>query len=518
MGFAVCLILTLLAVGVNYAHKRSEIVMNASEGIEVGSTIGTLAKHSGGRETSYLETVKKDSLFNIDRDGKVVVAKPIDLEVLCQESGVCCSFPQPCQLLYTIMVEDTRSGEMGEIDLRIRIKDVNDHAPRFRQPNGQVVQISENAPIGTFIDLDPAVDGDWSLENQIQRYTLYGADIQQYFEIDNSDLPSVRLKLREQLDYEKQSAFKGSLEACDRHNCTSAPLTVNVIDVNDNLPFFHPPLEHNLTLSEDTPIGEVILRLNATDYDSPVNARMRFEFVNTKSLSLPDNFHLNPDTGAISLARRLQADVRSNYHFKVRVKEISDSTPIKSFEQSLVFNDLHRQDTVSVNVHVEDVNDFAPDIRMIDPPKGVEVRVPENSLPSRIAVLQVEDRDLGDNGRFTCHLDGNNVGDSFSLRQFSPNTYFLHTERSFDAEVEPFLHVNITCTDKGTPEPKTTKRKIAVRIEDRNEFKPVFTKKEYTAKITENPPNNTFVLQVRVSRLCYFLCVCSVRRAINHSL
>lgn len=491
MAFAVYFLLTVIFAIADSAIKRNEIVMNASEGVEVGTTIGTLvSSHSSGGEASYLGIIDEDSLFDIETNGKVVVAKPIDLESLCQEREVCCAYSQPCQLSYTVMVEDSRSEDLVEISLRIRIIDVNDHAPRFRNPNGQVVQISEKALIGTSINIDPAVDSDWSLGNQIQRYTLHGPDIERHFEIDNSNLPRVQLRLREQLDYEKQSIYTGTLEACDRQNCTTAPLTINVVDVNDNLPFFHPPLEHNLTLSEDTPSGKVILRLNATDYDSPQNARMRFEFDGAEDPSIPTTFHLDPLTGTVSLARRLQADLRLNYHFKVRVTELSESAPVGPFDE------LQRQDTVSVNIRVKDINDFAPDVRMVVPPEGSEVWVSENSPPAKIVTLKVEDRDLGDNGRVSCNLDGPN--DSFELRQLAPSVYALNSRRTFDAEAESIIFVNLTCTDKGVPRPKSTQKQIIVRIEDENEFEPVFLKEQYSAKITENAPNNTFVLQVRL--------------------
>lgn len=495
MALVVYILLTFLLSIMNQAIKRNEIVMNASEGVEVGSAIGTLSSsHGGGREASYLGMTDTDSLFNIERNGKVVVAKPIDIESLCRDRDVCCTYSKPCQISYTVMVEDPRSEEMGEINLRIRIIDVNDHAPRFRQPNGQVVQISEKAPIGTSIDIDPAIDGDWSLANQIQRYTLHGSDILRYFEIDNSDLPGVQLKLREQLDYEKQSVFKGTLEACDRHNCTTSPLTVNVIDANDNLPFFHPPLEYNLTLAEDTPSGKVILRLNATDYDSPPNARMRFEYVGAEDQSISATFHLDPVTGAISLARRLQADVRLNYSFKVRVKETSDFAPVETYNKITRYIDLQRQDIVSVNIQVEDINDFAPEIQMVIPPEGSEVWVPENSPPAKLVTMRVDDRDLGENGQFSCHLEG---GDHrFELTRLSPSVFTLHNRESFDAEKEPILFVNMTCQDRGVPQSKSSRKQIIVRIEDENEFEPAFTKKEYSARITENPANNTFVLQV----------------------
>nr|CDS29563.1 protocadherin 11 [Hymenolepis microstoma] len=490
MAFAVYLLLTVIFTTASHAIKKNEIVMNVSEGAEVGSTIGSLASSysAGSRDTSYIGMLKADSLFNIETNGKVVVARPIDLESLCQERVICCSNSKPCQLSYTVMVEKSRFEDMAEIELRIRIMDANDHAPRFRKPNGQVVQISEKALTGTSISIEPAIDGDWSLENQIQRYALHGSDIQRYFDIDNSNLPRVELRLREQLDYEKQSIYKGTLEACDRHNCTTTPLTINVIDVNDNLPFFHAPLEYSLSLPEDTPSGKIILRLNATDNDSPPNARMRFEFDGSGDPSIPTTFHLDPFTGAISLARRLQADAQLNYRFKVRVTDVSDSAPEGTF------NDLQRQNTVTVNVRVEDINDFAPDIQMVIPPEGSEVWVPENSPPAKIVTLKVDDRDLGDNGQVSCRLDS--PDGSFELKPLVSSVYTLHSLRKFDAEVEPIIFVNVTCSDKGTPQPKTTQKLIVVRIEDENEFEPVFLKKEYTAKITENAPNNTFVLQV----------------------
>lgn len=471
--------------------------MNASEGIEVNSTIGTLYSPSGGRDASFLGISDVNPLFRIEPSGKVVVNRPIDIEMLCTERQLCCSYSQLCQVSYNVFVEGTKSGDMGQINLRIRILDVNDHDPQFRQPSGQVVQISEKAPIGTTVDIDRAIDADWSIENQVRKYTLHGPVLSNFFEIDNSELPNVRIKLREKLDYERDRVLTGFLEACDSRNCTTAPLTVNIIDVNDNRPFFHPPFEHNLTLPEDTPTGKVILELNATDYDSPPNARMRFEFVTPKDSSIPSTFHLDPNTGVISLARRLQADVQLNYYLQVRVREISDSSSHGDLDFRVYsFGEPQKQqrDTVSINIRVQDINNFAPSIRIISPPEGSEIWVPENSPPRKIVVLRVEDRDLDDNGRVSCRLDG--AEDIFSLRQLMDSVYALHSLRVFDAEAEPLLFVNISCSDKGTPLPRTTNTQLVIRIEDENEFEPVFSKKEYSAKITENAPNNTFVLQV----------------------
>lgn len=500
------LFLTLLLLQQCATATLDKIVLNTLEGVPVGTKLGMLPSVGDTpRQSAYMIASDDDeSPFRIDRDGSVLVARPIDLESLCAEMQECCSHSTPCELQTTI-IDRVNSERIQSIQLRVRILDVNDHAPRFPNPEGQTVAISEKAPVGSLVGIEHALDNDWSLDNQIQNYVLHGDQLRQFFEIYTPSPRDFQLRLREPLDYERQRSFTGSLEACDPQNCSSTPLTINVIDVNDNLPTFLPPFVHNLTIPEDLDMGASIIRLNASDPDSPPNAQMRFEFVPSEDASAQATFRLDDRTGVVTLAKKLRAHVRQKYSFKVRVKESSESARSSEFHQQAslfsfpISNAGPRSDTVDIIVNVLDINDFAPEIFLIDSMEedGDAITVPENTDATLILTLRVRDRDLGDNGEVSCALDdSNDVGYKFRLhREPNPSLYTLHTRRRFDAEVEPAIILNITCWDSGIPQ-QSTSRRIVVRIGDENEYSPIFNKQEYTAAVVENARANQPVLQV----------------------
>ncbi|NXU25992.1 PCDGD protein, partial [Thalassarche chlororhynchos] len=75
--------------------------------------------------------------------------------------------------------------------------------------------------------------------------------------------------------------------------------------------------------------------------------------------------------------------------------------------------------------------------------------IPEDSVPSTvIAVINVRDRDSGDNGEVTCNIDGDLP---FRLEPSSENTYKLLTASALDREKVPAYNVTITARDRGSP-------------------------------------------------------------------
>lgn len=487
-------------------NMPDSIVMNVREGTPIDYKIGTLTSTSSSPQLpTYMSASDDETLFRITADGGVYVAEFIDLEALCYEIQSCCNHSQPCELASTVMVDDGTGG-VGTLHLRVRILDENDNVPRFRQVDGQTVFISEKAQVGFSIDIEPAIDLDWSLDNQINRYSLHGDKLKQQFEVDMSEFRKVRLKLRKPLDYEKETEYRGRLEACDRDNCTSATLTVKVIDANDNLPVFESPLEYFLNVSEDFPVNELIIKLNATDPDSPANAQMRFEMVPSQDTNVPATFRLHEDTGAITLSRKLNAHARQTYKFQIRVRESMETAVNSEFQHPAFFE--NQSDTVEVTVHVKDINNFAPEITFMDSPGGSEIRIPENSPAGRILVMRVSDRDLGENGRVECNLDDQIAAQpSFKLNRSSDKIFLLYTRRSFDAEAEPMMMVNLTCWDSGSPR-QTTQRQIVIHVQDINEHTPLFTKQEYTAQVSENSAPDEHVIQVSLTLPIYtFYCL-----------
>ncbi|CAH8647747.1 unnamed protein product [Schistosoma rodhaini] len=370
------------------------------------------------------------------------------------------------------------------------------------------------------IQLTPAIDLDLSLENQIQRYIIYGIELKKYFELDQTNLPNIYLRLIQLLDYESMTHCNGIIEACDKQYCTQQNLTIQILDENDNKPMFIKHL-YELNIPENTTIGQTILILNAIDKDSHVNGQMNFQIQNDLDYNLKKTFRLDSHSGHLILQSRLAAHQRSEYRFIVSVSEVLSNNQIQSGDVTSSSSSaaaaavastipVTSSDTANVIITVQDINDYSPLIKMISPMEGKQLTILENSANIRVCVLQVTDNDLNDNGRVQCQLISNILDisnnainttsttttniDSFELTQ-TGNHYTLLTTRSFDAELEPYITVNIACTDYGIP-PRSSNRELIIKIDDINEYPPELERINYHASIMENVKSAVEVVQI----------------------
>ncbi|NXL69083.1 PCDGD protein, partial [Chordeiles acutipennis] len=75
--------------------------------------------------------------------------------------------------------------------------------------------------------------------------------------------------------------------------------------------------------------------------------------------------------------------------------------------------------------------------------------IPEDSVLSTVvAVLNVRDRDSGDNGAVSCNIDEDLP---FRLEQSLDNTYKLITGSALDREEVSTYNITITARDRGRP-------------------------------------------------------------------
>ncbi|KAH8862760.1 Protocadherin-23 [Schistosoma japonicum] len=492
-----------LIVSVNAFTSKPPIVkLKIDEESPLHTTLGNIS--------SYLFSQSKitsDSIFfTVTQNGLIQLIRRLDLETLCLEQALCCEHNKLCELTSNVVIEGVNSEELELVELNILIQDINDHVPQFISGNNQIVKISELAEIGSTLNLMPASDADLAPDNQIQRYAIHGVELQQTFELDTSDLPNVRLRLTQPLDYELTTNYSGIIEACDRRQCAQQNLTILVIDANDNKPMF---VQHSyeLTIPENFSVGQTVLVLNAIDKDSELNARMDFRLQGDVDMNLKKTFRLDSHSGHLILQSRLAAHQRSEYRFSVTVSEVL-SSQVQSIDALSSRIPVTSTDTANVIITVQDLNDFSPSIRMISPMEGKHLSIQENSAHVRVCVLQVTDNDLHDNGRVQCRLVANSFEpssstsdshnststDSFELTQ-TGNHYTLLTTRSFDAELEPQLTVTIACTDYGVP-PRSSSRELMIQVEDVNEYPPELERINYHASIMENVKSGIEVMQV----------------------
>ncbi|XP_032559242.1 protocadherin gamma-B5-like [Chiroxiphia lanceolata] len=163
-----------------------------------------------------------------------------------------------------------------------------------------------------------------------------------------------------------------------------------------------------------------------------------------------------------------------------------------SFE-ALVHNPLN---VFLVEVAIEDINDNSPSFG-----KAVlELEIGEWALPAARFPLEVaRDADLGSNSLLTYELSSN---PSFSLAtRDSPDGSEppeLVLERALDREKQSFFELVLTATDGGDPARSGTVQ-VRVNVTDLNDNPPLFSKKVYEARVAENLPAGSLVLQVRAT-------------------
>ncbi|KFV95390.1 Protocadherin gamma-B1, partial [Eurypyga helias] len=98
-----------------------------------------------------------------------------------------------------------------------------------------------------------------------------------------------------------------------------------------------------------------------------------------------------------------------------------------------------------VQIDIIDMNDNAPTLSLLP----ILNPIPEDSVPSTvIAVINVRDRDSGDNGEVSCNIEGDLP---FRLEPSSETTYKLIIASILDREKMSAYNITITARDRGSP-------------------------------------------------------------------
>ena len=213
--------------------------------------------------------------FGVEKQGVVKVAKNDDQ--FKDLSG----FKDKYEMKVT--AEDQGGKESKPATVTIRIIDVNDHQPVFKDCKEQT--IDENKPIGTLVTTLTATDEDRGLNKEIE----YGlAQVQKYnfFRIDNT---TGQLRTTHVLDREKYDEIFVVAKATDGGASRSDLLRqigycqfiVKIKDVNDHHPIFTVQL-FEVKVQRDTARGTVLLQVEAVDPDLGMNAIIEYKILSQK--------------------------------------------------------------------------------------------------------------------------------------------------------------------------------------------------------------------------------------------
>ncbi|XP_034959274.2 protocadherin gamma-B5 isoform X16 [Zootoca vivipara] len=448
-----------------------QIHYSIPEEMEKGSIVGNLAKdlrlNNGeiGNDNLRILSLGKKQYFTLSAEnGNLYVRERIDREELCGQTAFC-----------SINFEVVVGSPMNIFHVTVEIQDINDNAPHF--VNGDIkLEISESSLQGTTFLLGQAEDPDLGV-NSLQDYNL---STNPYFILDVREIEGgkkyAELVLNKQLDRESESSFQLILTALDGGKPAktgTAKIWITVIDANDNPPVFTQKV-YTVKLKENAPKGSSVVQVKATDRDDGSYAQINYSFSNIPE-SARQKFYLDPQDGTIIVKEVLDFEETEGYVMAVEARDGG----------GLVAH-------CKVEITLLDENDNAPEVILA----SLSSPVPEDSeVGTLVALINVNDRDSGDNGKIACDIQHTLP---FKIISASNNYYKLLTDAPLDRERTPEYNITVTATDKGNP-PLSTYKTITLQISDINDNCPAFEKPYYTVYVPENNPSGSSIFRIKAS-------------------
>ncbi|CAM4599284.1 unnamed protein product, partial [Lepidochelys olivacea] len=429
------------------------------EEMHKGSFVGNILKDLGldlkelsDRGVRIVSTGRTQYFALNLKSGHLITTERTDREQICGQL-------ETCLLHLEVLVED--KVKLFIVD--VEITDINDNAPRFQEDELEF-RISELAAVATRYSLEEAQDPDVGI-NSVQGYYLssnkhFSLDVQTGADGDKY----AELVLEKSLDREEQDVHDLTLIATDGGDPVrsgTAQIRVIVLDANDNAPVFSQPV-YKVSVLENVPVGSLLLTVNATDPDEAIHSEVTYSLRKMKDKA-SQIFQVDSKTGEISTVGNLDYEEAASYEMEVQAKDVGDLSARSK-----------------VLIRVIDVNDNAPKITIASLFSSVSEDNPPGTL---IALLNIRDKDSGENGEVTCSIPGNLP---FRLQKSFDNYYSLVTDRPLDRERVSDYNVTIKATDRGAP--NLASKTILVQLSDINDNAPIFNQTSYTLYITENNP------------------------------
>lgn len=393
--------------------------------------------------------------------------KVIDRETLCpsQNSGYC-----------TISTDALVGSEQELMKINIIVEDINDNPPYF-ETNEICLRIPEDASIGTRMLLDDKAQDEDIGSNAEIRYYLEGSE--GFFSVAQDSF-ALELIVERELDHETQNKHSMVLVAVDSGSVplsAMVSLVVTVLDVDDQCPQFSPDNPRTVSVPGGATKGTTVTQVQAIDPDLGSNSRITYSFSLQISDRAKELFHLDRDTGRISIAMDIWLDTLAEHVLKVVVN--SPHCPVKQTQVT-----VYLQPVLSPEPIVE--------IKYVAQYKNHAIILQENEPPTLLALLEL--RDISGVQK-VLSLEGNST--TFTLKSQAGN-YLLSTSKPLDFELCSQYHVTVVVSE-AQGNRVHARNKIKVVVADVNDNVPQFEKTHYEVEIEENNKPGTCLVQVSAS-------------------
>ncbi|GBP51653.1 Cadherin-87A [Eumeta japonica] len=422
-------------------------------------------------EIRYSIVDPEDSAFWIDPfTGKVGVKTDASVEMGSDNNHV----------ILSVLATDGVHNVTCTVDIAIR--DVNNHAPVFDTEHYNAT-VLEDASIGTEVAQVLASDMDSGVNAEI-KYSIQKGALDAFVVDNETGVVTVSSKL----DYDKRNTYRINIIASDKGMPSltgTTELVVQVINVNDKVPYFTPQIQR-AEVSADAEIDTIVHTLIAMDPDVTNSDELMYELSSTKLVKAVDKngkevtdegifnnwFSVWPN-GSVVVSRRPDRTRAAVLTLPVVVTDTS-ATTLQQADGELI-------------ITVVDVNRHAP----VFPQSQYFERLPEEQPVGTVLGTYIA-------------TDKETPIAYYEITP--PNAYFhinnvtgtVKSSQRIDYEKIRRVDFNVVAYDSGVPQLYGTAN-VLVEVLNINDEEPVFDNNSYEAKVPENSKEGTLVVTVHAS-------------------
>ncbi|XP_045763036.1 fat-like cadherin-related tumor suppressor homolog isoform X2 [Maniola jurtina] len=360
-------------------------------------------------------------------------------------------------------------GRLAHTTVRVRVGDVNDHAPAFPLREYRAAVRADRAPRLPFLAL-AASDRDAG-DNARLRYSVYEGELR----TDAAGLLAVDA-LTGALSFARNaSAFAGRtvqvwVRATDGGGLAGETgVAVRVLAPGERAPRLAPP-PPDLFLPEDAPPGTLIAELRPAPDASHLPALRLAPAAEPRDLFALDA------AGRLLLAAPLDRETASEHVIGI-IAEDAASPALATM--------------VVTRLHVLDVNEHAPAFHS----QPYVVQLAENTPPhSSVVQLMADDPDAGSNGEVRFSL----VGAEAVPFAVDAHSGWVTTTAALDREARAEYRLSLQARDAGA-QSRSARGSLVVRLVDYNDCPPRFAQDTYAATVREDAAAGTVLARLAVA-------------------
>ena len=240
-------------------------------------------------------------------------------------------------------------------------------------------------------------DPDLGRHGEVESLEIIEGDPEAHFRVrpsfselsNNSSKNEFNIEVLQLLDREiSPYGYNLTLKAVDRGippRTSYKDVHVKLADFNDHSPIFDKEI-YEVTVNESAPINTSLARLKVTDRDSGRNAKIQLRI---SAGNKYEHFRINPKSGVLYVAKRLDAEQRTSYTLTVSALDQANTG-------------MRKQSSARVRIYVQDVNDNDPKFQF----PMHEITFDENQQKgSEVYTVQASDLDSGENGTYALQIN-----------------------------------------------------------------------------------------------------------------